>query len=293
MATLDLGGNNLQGDLGQSLAVPCSATPCRALLELSLDANPQLSARDLAALELPSLFPSLATLRLGPALGVVVGDGAHLLDGLFELPTLAQLELADISCRFVDASRASLDESLCNATALQTLVLRNVGLRGALPPTDCFARLSQLTRLDLSRNALSLAAAPPRNDSLFCASAALRVVDLSHNALNGSLCAAFVAPLLQFYSLRNNSLVGAVPWSLQAAAQLVSFDVADNALSGAGASATPLCVGRQHTDRCVAVPLTLLTTLPATLTRIDLTDNDVRCARFVFVDRSNLRVGAV
>jgi hypothetical protein len=118
-----------------------------------------------------------------------------------------------------------------------------------LPTSACFNALTRLRDLDLSQNALVAA-----NDSglnALCTHAvralslrycidcrthralllvcycvqSVEFVDVSHNALNGSLCAAFSAPKLTYFAARNNSLTRALPTSLESSTALVRESV--------------------------------------------------------------------
>ncbi|CAI9110876.1 OLC1v1010968C1 [Oldenlandia corymbosa var. corymbosa] len=134
-----------------------------------------------------------------------------------QLPQLQQLGLSR------NYFSGSLPESLGALSSLQELYIDNNNLEG--PILSSFNALYNLTRLELQGNKLS--GAFPELSQLN----SLNVIDVSNNAISGELPANFPASLVEL-SMRNNSLVGAIPASLSNVVYLQVLDLSHNGFGG-------------------------------------------------------------
>jgi hypothetical protein len=130
LEVLDLGYNDLSGDLAAML-VPCAdVQPACAATDISLDFN-LFESNDLTSLHIPVLFPHLSALRIGPSDKIVSLDGTAMLDEFFALANLTVLQIFGVEFVASDAGeRARIGAGLCGAKAIELLDLSGTGLAG-------------------------------------------------------------------------------------------------------------------------------------------------------------------
>ncbi|KAL3613434.1 hypothetical protein CASFOL_042697 [Castilleja foliolosa] len=162
--------------------------------------------------ELPNFrqLPNLQVLRFGNnrLFGSIQGG---LLQG--EVP-LAELDLS--------GNEFSGPIPQINSTTLSTLNLSSNSFSGLLPPSIGYCRVVDLSRNDLSDD-ISILTEWNTN---------LEILDLSSNALTGSIPNPSQFQKLTFLSFQNNSLNGNLPSALGSLQKLMTVDLSSNKLDG-------------------------------------------------------------
>lgn len=115
----------------------------------------------------------------------------------------------------------SIPASIGSLANLEELFLDNNHLDGSIPPS--LNNLVSLNRLEIQANRLG--GEFPKLDSLN----SLYYLDASNNAITGQIPSTFPASLIQI-SMRNNSLVGTVPETIQQLGSLQVLDLSHNQL---------------------------------------------------------------
>uniref|UniRef100_R7W4H7 Putative LRR receptor-like serine/threonine-protein kinase n=1 Tax=Aegilops tauschii TaxID=37682 RepID=R7W4H7_AEGTA len=150
-------------------------------------------------------------------------------------PTIGMLtKLRTLSMRYNNLT-GSIPLEIGNMTELQELYFSNNYLEGQLPDLrDCFQEhLGQLETMAFSQNHLYGTLLTDQGEVFLCNYTALKLLDLSNNALHGGLSKCFWDfPSLAFMDLSSNSFSGVVPISRTCADNLKYLHLAENHFRG-------------------------------------------------------------
>ncbi len=203
---LNLGGNNLQGNLPQTVA------NLSALTRLDVSNNSLTGLIPSEAFQLPAITE--LNLHNNQFSGSIPG----------EISTATSLAFVNLSLNNLTGGIPNLGSSMTNLNVLQ---LFGNGLTGSIPTT--FGQLPNLTVLDLSQNRLS-GAIPSEIGSI----STLNYLHLQDNQLTGSIPSQLGSlSALVIMDLSFNQLTGPIPSTFGGLSVLTNLYLSGNQLSGA------------------------------------------------------------